>query len=54
MHTRKGYVIGVLIAWAIILSFARLYASPEHFRSLYLVGSGFVLGMFSAFIAVAV
>ena len=47
-------MIGVLIAWAIILSFARLYASPEHFRSLYLVGSGFVLGMFSAFIAVAV
>ncbi|HLJ61619.1 MAG TPA: hypothetical protein VKZ50_17990 [bacterium] len=51
MSTRRGYVIGVIVVWAIILGAARVSGSGEHVRSVALICFGFALGMVSAFIA---
>jgi hypothetical protein len=48
------YVIGVAIAWAIVLFAARLTGGPAAFNTLALVCLGFAVGMLAMYIAVHV
>jgi hypothetical protein len=46
------YVVGVLVAWALVLGISWLVGGSEHFRTAALVCGGFFLGMIAMFIAV--
>jgi len=46
------YVIGVLIVWTIILCLAWFLAGEEHFKTMTLLCTGFLLGMLAMYIAV--
>lgn len=46
------YVVGVLIAWAIVLCLARFIGGEERFTTVALLCTGFFLGMLAMYIAV--
>ena len=48
------YIIGVAIAWAIVLGLAWFIGGPARFNTLVLVCLGFWLGMLAMYIAVHV
>ncbi len=48
------YVIGVAIAWAVVLGLAWFIGGPARFNTFVLVCLGFTLGMLAMYIAVHV
>ena len=45
------YVVGVFVAWAIVLLVARNYLSSSRFHNLLILGSGFLVGVLAASLA---
>lgn len=45
------YVVGVFVAWAIVLLFSKKALSPSRFHSVLIFGCGFLLGVLAASLA---
>jgi len=45
------YVVGVIVAWAIVLPIAWWLISPSRFHNVVIFGSGFILGVLGASLA---
>jgi hypothetical protein len=48
------YVIGVVVAWAVVLGLARFIGGPARLQTYALICGGFALGMLAMYIAVHV
>ena len=45
------YVVGVFVAWALVLLIASRYLSTSRFHNLFIFGCGFLVGVLGASIA---
>jgi hypothetical protein len=45
------YIVGVFVAWAIVLLVVKNFISPSRFHNVLIFGSGFVLGVLTASLA---
>ena len=51
MHTLTGYVVAVIIVWAVILGVMWFFGNVVRFRTLALFCAGFFIGMLAMYIA---
>jgi hypothetical protein len=50
-HRLSGYVIGVIVAWSIVLAVSWIVGGPTRFDTAALVCGGFAIGMLAMYIA---
>ena len=53
-HRLSGYVIGVIVAWSIVLAVSWIVGGPTRFDTAALVCGGFAIGMLAMYIATQV